>query len=156
MGNSLLVDCSAKFISVEHRYSVMMCCLPHLAFTANTELRNGKGNFNNITVRRVQIETMYPTGTNWWGSGEPIWVTNIPSHEFEGAPGSLGTIANVSFEDVAIESENGVLYAQHSLKMALIRLDFWLAWFALMFLAWFALMLLAWFASKWFAWFECM
>jgi hypothetical protein len=80
-------------------------------------------------------------------------VTNIPSHEVEGAPGSLGTIANLSFEDVAIESENGVLYVEHSLEMALIRLDFWLAWFAPTWLAWFAPMWLAWFAPIWLAWF---
>ena len=34
---------------------------------------NGKGDFCNATIRRAHIETVYPTGTNWWGSGEPIW-----------------------------------------------------------------------------------
>ncbi len=71
--------------------------------------RNGRGDFRNITVRRARINTIYPTGTNWWGSGEPIWLTNIPSAAKEGEPGSLGTIRNVRFEDIVIESENGVL-----------------------------------------------
>ena len=58
--------------------------------------RNGRGDFSNITVRRVSIETVYPTGTNWWGSGEAIWVTNVPSAQREGA--SIGTIKDLVFE----------------------------------------------------------
>ena len=73
------------------------------------QLRNGRGNFRNITVRRATVETLYPTGTNWWGSGEAIWVTDIPSAKKEGEPGNLGTIENLRFEDVVILSENGVL-----------------------------------------------
>jgi len=69
--------------------------------------RNGRGDFSNITVRRVSIETVYPTGTNWWGSGEAIWVTNVPSAQREGA--SIGTIKDLVFEDVEIQTENGLL-----------------------------------------------
>ena len=53
----------------------------------------GNGDFRNLTVRRVSIETVYPTGTNWWGSGEPIWVTNIPSKANEGSAGELCCLA---------------------------------------------------------------
>jgi hypothetical protein len=73
------------------------------------QLRNGRGNFQNITVRRASIQTVYPTGVNWWGSGEPIWLTNIPTAKKEGNPHNLGTIKDVTFEDVAIESENALL-----------------------------------------------
>ena len=59
------------------------------------QLRNGRGNFQNITVRRASIQTVYPTGVNWWGSGEPIWLTNIPTAKKEGNPHNLGTIKDV-------------------------------------------------------------
>ena len=71
--------------------------------------RNGRGDFVNVTIRRAQIETVYPTGTNWWGSGEPIWITNIPEAKKEGEPRNLGTIRDVTIEDVTIRAENGVL-----------------------------------------------
>ena len=73
------------------------------------QLRNGRGSFRNITVRRTHISTVYPTGTNWWGSAEPIWLTVIPSTAAEGRAGRLGSIVDVAFEDVAITAENGVL-----------------------------------------------
>eukprot|EP01047_Picozoa_sp_COSAG01_P016169 COSAG01_NODE_822_length_13306_cov_4.866132_10_plen_307_part_00 len=71
--------------------------------------RNGRGDFVNATIRRAQIETVYPTGTNWWGSGEPVWITNIPEVKKEGNPGRLGTIRGLTFEDISIRAENGVL-----------------------------------------------
>eukprot|EP01050_Picozoa_sp_SAG11_P008743 SAG11_NODE_785_length_7173_cov_4.452926_3_plen_219_part_00 len=67
-------------------------------------------------VRRARISTLYPTGTNWWGSGEPIWLTDVPSARAEGRAGALGAIANVTFEDVEAEGENGVLVRRPGLE----------------------------------------
>ena len=71
--------------------------------------RNGKGNIQNITVSNSKISTRYPIGTNWWGSAEPIWITNIPSTPAEGASGLLGTISNLTFSNISIVAENGIL-----------------------------------------------
>jgi hypothetical protein len=69
--------------------------------------RNGHGNITNISVSNLEIETRYPIGTNWWGSAEPIWLTNIPSTAAEEA--HLGTISYISFTNISILSENGIL-----------------------------------------------
>ena len=71
--------------------------------------RNGHGDIKNITISDVEISTLFPIGTNWWGSAEPIWITNVPTVPAEGEPGKLGTIMDVSFRDVRILSENGML-----------------------------------------------
>ena len=71
--------------------------------------RNGKGDMFNISVTNSVIGTRYPIGTNWWGSAEPIWISNVPSHPAEGAAGVLGTIKDVTFSNISIVSENGIL-----------------------------------------------
>ena len=71
--------------------------------------RNGVGDIRNISISNVEISTRYPIGTNWWGSAEPIWLTNVPTTIAEGAPGQLGTLANISFSNISIVSENGIL-----------------------------------------------
>jgi hypothetical protein len=52
---------------------------------------------------------VYPTGTNWWGSAEPIWVSNINSTAAEGEPGRLGTIIDVTFTNITATAENAAL-----------------------------------------------
>lgn len=71
--------------------------------------RNGHGDIRNISFSNLDIQTVYPTGTNWWGSGEPIWITNVGETRAEGARGKLGTIADISFTGVTAVAENGVL-----------------------------------------------
>ena len=69
--------------------------------------RTGAGDIRNITFRGLSLQTEYPTGGNWWGSGEPLWLTNVAESD---APSALGgTITDVSFEDVDMVAENGVL-----------------------------------------------
>jgi hypothetical protein len=73
--------------------------------------RTGAGTIANITFRNIQIETMYPTGDNWWGSGEAIWISNVAEsanpHATNG--GLSGTIRDIVFENISIRSENSVL-----------------------------------------------
>ena len=69
--------------------------------------RTGAGDIRNISFRTLSLQTQYPTGGNWWGSGEPLWLTNVAETD---APGALGgTISEISFENVHMEAENGVL-----------------------------------------------
>lgn len=69
--------------------------------------RTGAGDIRNISFRHLSLQTQYPTGGNWWGSGEPLWLTNVAETHAAGSLG--GTISDISFEDVRMEAENGVL-----------------------------------------------
>jgi hypothetical protein len=67
--------------------------------------RSGSGWFQNVVFKDINIETRYVTGTNWWGSGEPIWLSTLADKT-----GNLsGSIRNVFFSNINIRSENGVL-----------------------------------------------
>ena len=73
--------------------------------------RTGGGDITDIRFRDVTIVTAYPTGASWWGSGEPIWITNVAESDGGAGVGAalMGRIANVSFDHVRMQSENGVL-----------------------------------------------
>ena len=73
--------------------------------------RTGAGTISNITFRNIQIETAYPTGDNWWGSGEGIWITNVAETVNRAAEdgGLSGTIRDIVFENMSIRSENSIL-----------------------------------------------
>ncbi len=63
------------------------------------------GSIENIHFSNMTIQTRLHTG-DWWGNGEPIHISVI-----EGAPveNQLGTLKNVSFSNIEITSENGIL-----------------------------------------------
>jgi len=71
--------------------------------------RAGSGDMHGVRFEDVSIDaTRYPTGANWWGSGEPIWITSVPQNASE--PGMLtGTIRDITFRNVVARGENGVL-----------------------------------------------
>ena len=73
--------------------------------------RTGAGDISNITFRRISIETRYPMGNNWWGSGEPIWLTNVNEGTPHDPPFSPlgGSMSHIFFEDVEMRGENAVL-----------------------------------------------
>lgn len=75
--------------------------------------RTGGGNMYNLTFRNISIETIYPTGMNWWGSGEPIWITSVSQSS---SPDEFltGTVRDVLFKDVSMTSENGLLLSGSS------------------------------------------
>ena len=63
-----------------------------------------EGSIENVTVSQVHIETRLHTG-DWWGNGEPIHISAV-----RGVPDvELGHIKNVTFRDVTLEGENGIL-----------------------------------------------
>merc|ERR1711959_172311 len=77
--------------------------------------RSGGGSIYNLIFENITIQTLYPTGANWWGSGEPIWMTSIRQSP---SPADLltGTVSNVLFRDINAKSENGILLSGFSTK----------------------------------------
>merc|ERR1719161_359426 len=75
--------------------------------------RSGGGSIYNVAFENITIETLYPTGKNWWGSGEPIWITSIRQSS---APENLltGTVRNLVFRDITAVAENGILLSGFS------------------------------------------
>jgi polygalacturonase len=63
-----------------------------------------EGSLENINISNVNIETYLRTG-DWWGNGEPIHISAVRGNE----KGKLGTIKNVTFNNITCKSENGIL-----------------------------------------------
>ena len=77
------------------------------------QMRSGTGSFRDIRIEDSTVEAQFPTGTNWWGSGEAIWISIVAEDE-RGSPTSssrVGTIRNLSFINVVARGENSVLIA---------------------------------------------
>lgn len=88
-----------------------------------------EGNFNNILFSDCIVETRF-FSTDWWGRGEPIYVTAYPWHD------QVGKIRNVRFRNILCRSENGVyisgltadLVAGVVLDGVRVELDRWSSW----------------------------
>lgn len=69
--------------------------------------RTGHGAIRDVVMRNLEINTRFDSKPEFWGSGEPIFVSALP------APGRSTTAAalvrNITFEDVVATSENGAL-----------------------------------------------
>ncbi|MXV49791.1 hypothetical protein GS399_02330 [Pedobacter sp. HMF7647] len=63
-----------------------------------------EGSLENINFSNIYIETRLRTG-DWWGNGEPIHISAIRGNEGV----KLGTIRNITFDNVSCKSENGIL-----------------------------------------------
>lgn len=61
-----------------------------------------KGSVANILFSDITVETRF-FDDRWWGRGEPIYVTAIPTRDRAGA------VRNVRFRNILVRSENGVL-----------------------------------------------
>jgi len=64
------------------------------------------GDVNNIQFTNIQIETRR-FSHEWWGSGEPISITSFNRDDKT----ISGSIDRVSFKNISIKSENGILLA---------------------------------------------
>ena len=70
--------------------------------------RSGSGVWHAIAFENVTIDaTRYPTGKNWWSSGEPIWMTSVAQSAAD-AP-LTGTVRDILFKNIVARGENGVL-----------------------------------------------
>jgi polygalacturonase len=63
-----------------------------------------EGSLENISFTDMTIETYLRTG-DWWGNGEPIHISAVRGKENV----KLGTIKNVTFDNITCKGENGIL-----------------------------------------------
>lgn len=88
-----------------------------------------EGNFTNILFSDCIVETRH-FADDWWGHGEPIYVTAFPWHD------RVGRITNVRFRNILARSENGVYIAGFEpglvsgvvLDGVRVELDRWSSW----------------------------
>jgi hypothetical protein len=88
-----------------------------------------EGNFENILFSDCIVETRH-FSDDWWGHGEPIYVSAFPWHD------KVGRICNVRFRNILARSENGVFISASSqdkidgvvLDNVRIELDRWSSW----------------------------
>ncbi|WP_295728754.1 glycoside hydrolase family 28 protein [uncultured Limosilactobacillus sp.] len=66
------------------------------------------GSARNIIFEDIDIATKHYS-KEWWGSGEPIYITLLPREPKTQLAGS--TISNVTFKNVKCRAENGILLA---------------------------------------------
>lgn len=93
-----------------------------------------RGSFSDIVFSDCVVETRF-FASDWWGHGEPIYVTAFPWHG-SGATGEIGMASSIRFHNILCRSENGVLIA--GLRPELVRdvvldgvrvqLDRWSSW----------------------------
>lgn len=69
------------------------------------------GSAENISFEDITIDTK-PYTTDWWGSGEPIFISLLPRDAATDLTGQ--TIHNVSFRRITCTAENGILVAAES------------------------------------------
>jgi polygalacturonase len=65
------------------------------------------GSVSNVLFSNIIIKNQLFTG-HWWGQGEPIHVSALPSNFF-GFEEKLGTISNVRFKNIIAETQNGTI-----------------------------------------------
>ena len=63
-----------------------------------------EGSLENISFSDIYIETKLRTG-DWWGNGEPIHISAVRGKEKV----KLGTIKNVTFDNITCKGPNGML-----------------------------------------------
>lgn len=88
-----------------------------------------EGDFENILFSDCVVETRH-FADDWWGHGEPIYVTAFPWHD------KVGKLRNVRFRNILARSENGVYIAGYEaglvkgvvLDGVRVELDRWSSW----------------------------
>ncbi|MEV0847368.1 glycosyl hydrolase family 28 protein [Streptomyces sp. NPDC049954] len=88
-----------------------------------------EGDFENILFSDCVVETRH-FADDWWGHGEPIYVTAFPWHD------KVGKMRNVRFRNILARSENGVYIAGYEaglvkgvvLDGVRVELDRWTSW----------------------------
>ncbi len=58
--------------------------------------RWGTGKIYNVTFQNIEMQTQY-FSIPWWGSAEPIYITNINASSTHWWNGTIGGIHNITF-----------------------------------------------------------
>lgn len=71
-----------------------------------------EGNISDVHFRNISIETRRFSPTHWWGKAEPISITAVKRNNAT----SLGSISNITFENITMDSENGIFIYSDSVN----------------------------------------
>ncbi len=63
--------------------------------------------WSDVFVHNLTVHSVFTRGTNWWGAGEPIWMTSIAEGERVDTP--LGGIRNVTISQCVARAANTLL-----------------------------------------------
>jgi len=107
-------DCTARSRSSAIKFgSATPVSMYRLSFTDITiwdsnrglgiQQRDG-GNISDVTFANITVQARQQP-PNWWGSGEPIWITSLPRAAGE----SVGTTSNITFRNITGSGENSIL-----------------------------------------------
>ena len=72
--------------------------------------RDGNGTIRDLLFEDLDMETVFQTEPQFWGSGEPIVLTTLPSNALARRQGLKG-LHNITFRRVRARAENGVMVA---------------------------------------------
>ena len=109
--NSTLSARSSGIRVGDTRGDIEDCTFSNLViYNANRALGvfvRASGSVSNLLYNNIIIKNQLFTG-HWWGQGEPIHISALPSNFF-GFEEKLGSIQNVQFRNIIAESESGIL-----------------------------------------------
>ena len=72
-----------------------------------------EGSIYNINFQNINIETKRFSPIEWWGKGEPIFISAVRRYKDT----NIGFIKNVSFNNINIDSENGIcIYGENNIS----------------------------------------
>ncbi len=64
-----------------------------------------QGNIEDISFENINIQNERHQPGLWWGTGEPIFISAVKRHEDT----KLGSIKDITFKNVRMETENGIV-----------------------------------------------
>ena len=72
-----------------------------------------QGNIYNINFSNISIQTQRFHPLEWWGKGEPIFITSVRRRENT----KLGYIKDIKFDNINMTSENGLfIYGENNIS----------------------------------------
>lgn len=101
---SAAIKFGTESVSPFRNISVQNCIISRTNRGISMQLRD-TGNMENITFSNINIDTRQFSDRHWWGKAEPIAITAVKRKEET----KIGTIKNVTFENINCIGENGIL-----------------------------------------------
>ena len=121
--NILVENCVFKSTSAAVKFGSESCSDMHDITVRNIEVSDtnrgvsfqlrDEGNIYNISFSNMNIQTNRFHPLEWWGKGEPIFISAIRRYENS----KLGSIKDISFDNINIISENGIcIYGENNVS----------------------------------------
>ena len=121
--NILVENCEFKTTSAAIKFGSETCGDIHDIRVRNIKISDTNrgisfqlrdmGNIYNISFENIDMETKRFHPLEWWGKGEPIFISQVRRKEEI----KTGYIKNVLFKDINITSENGIfIYGENNIS----------------------------------------